>query len=144
MTRQTRASQRVRERSVRMVYDPQGEYASEWEAIRSNADKIGCSPETSAQVGSQGTGEYAPRPQAQEFVTPSGWLRYPTTMPRRDPTECNRRFPAQRAPDRNRQTLYTSTRELPLTCPLVMDHSPREVFEVMKRFAAASVQTAPG
>jgi len=46
MTRQTRYSPEVRERSVRMVCDHQGEYASEWEAIRSIADKIGCSPET--------------------------------------------------------------------------------------------------
>ena len=38
--------QEVRERAVRMVLDQQGQYASQWEAMRSIAAKIGCSPET--------------------------------------------------------------------------------------------------
>ena len=36
----------VRERAVRMVFDHQADYASEWEAMRSIAAKIGCSAET--------------------------------------------------------------------------------------------------
>ncbi len=46
MARKSRYSQEVRERSVRMVFEHGGEYASEWEAIGSIAAKIGCSAET--------------------------------------------------------------------------------------------------
>ncbi len=46
MARRSRFSQEVRERSVRMVLEHGAEYASQWEAIRSIAEKIGCSPET--------------------------------------------------------------------------------------------------
>ena len=46
MARRSRYSPEVRERSVRMVLEHQGEYASQWEAIRSVAEKIGCTAET--------------------------------------------------------------------------------------------------
>jgi len=39
-------SPEVRERGVRMVYDHQDEYESQWAAIRSIASKLGCSAET--------------------------------------------------------------------------------------------------
>ena len=39
-------SPEIRERAVRMVFDHQGEHASQYEAIRSIAQKIGCSGET--------------------------------------------------------------------------------------------------
>ena len=39
-------SAEIRERAVRMVFDHQGEHASQYEAIRSIAQKIGCSGET--------------------------------------------------------------------------------------------------
>ncbi len=39
-------SPEVRERAVRMVFDHQGEYDSQWAAIRSVAEKVGCSSET--------------------------------------------------------------------------------------------------
>ena len=45
MGRQNRFSQEVRERAVRMVAEHRSEYGSEWEAIRSIAEKIGCSAE---------------------------------------------------------------------------------------------------
>ena len=46
MARKSRYSQEVRERSVRMVFEHGSEYDSEWEAICSIAEKIGCSSET--------------------------------------------------------------------------------------------------
>jgi transposase len=39
-------STEIRERGVRMVYDHQDEYESQWAAIRSIASKLGCSAET--------------------------------------------------------------------------------------------------
>ena len=36
----------VRERAVRMVLEHQGEYESQWAAIRAIAEKLGCSAET--------------------------------------------------------------------------------------------------
>ena len=46
MARRIRYSQEVRDRAVRMVVEHEGDYASQWEAIRSIAEKIGCSPES--------------------------------------------------------------------------------------------------
>jgi transposase len=46
MSRAKEYSQEVRERAVRLVSEYEGEYASQWEAIRSIAEKIGCSPES--------------------------------------------------------------------------------------------------
>jgi transposase len=39
-------SPEVRERAVRLVQEQQGAHETQWAAIRSIADKIGCSPET--------------------------------------------------------------------------------------------------
>ena len=41
-----RFSPEVRERAVRMVFEHQGEHASQWAAIGSIAAKIGCTAET--------------------------------------------------------------------------------------------------
>ncbi|MGB0678512.1 MAG: transposase, partial [Polyangiales bacterium] len=46
MEKGKRYSQEVRERSVRMVQDQLGSHPSEWSAMRSVAEKIGCTPET--------------------------------------------------------------------------------------------------
>ncbi len=46
MAQRSRYSQEVRERAVRMVLEHEGQYASQWEAIRSIAEKIGCSAES--------------------------------------------------------------------------------------------------
>ncbi len=46
MSTQKRYSPEVRQRAVRMVFDHQSDYESQWEAIRSIAAKIGCTAET--------------------------------------------------------------------------------------------------
>jgi len=46
MGKPSRFSPEVRERAVRMVLEHGGEYATQWAAIRSIAEKLGCHPET--------------------------------------------------------------------------------------------------
>jgi transposase len=46
MNRSKRYSPEVRERAVRLVFDLQKEDQSQWAAIQSIADKIGCTHET--------------------------------------------------------------------------------------------------
>ena len=46
MARTSRFSPEVRERAVRMVLEHDNEYPTQWAAIRSIAEKIGCASET--------------------------------------------------------------------------------------------------
>ena len=46
MNKRTRFSPEVRERAVRMVFEHRSEYGSQWKAIESMAEKIGCKSET--------------------------------------------------------------------------------------------------
>ena len=46
MDRRTRYSPEVRERAVRMVFDHEGEYSSQWSAMVSISQKFGCTAET--------------------------------------------------------------------------------------------------
>lgn len=45
-TRKSRYSPEVKERAIRLVRESVEDHNSEWAAIRSIAEKIGCSPET--------------------------------------------------------------------------------------------------
>ena len=46
MNKSARYSPEVRERAVRLVFEHQGEYPSQWAAMESIAPKIGCTAET--------------------------------------------------------------------------------------------------
>ena len=46
MGKRSRYSAEVRERAVRMVFDQEGRHNSQWGAIRSIAEKLGCTAET--------------------------------------------------------------------------------------------------
>lgn len=46
MDRRTRYSPEVRERAVRMVFEHEGEYASQWSAMVLISQKFGCTTET--------------------------------------------------------------------------------------------------
>jgi transposase-like protein len=46
MNKLTRFAPEVRQRAVRLLVEHEGEYPSRWAAIKSLAEKIGCSPET--------------------------------------------------------------------------------------------------
>ena len=46
MSKSTRYSPEVRERAVRLAFEHQGEYESQWAAMGSIAGKIGCTAET--------------------------------------------------------------------------------------------------
>ena len=60
MNKLTRFAPEVRERAVRLLLEHEGEYPSRWAAIRSLAEKIGCSPETLRHWARQAEGPADP------------------------------------------------------------------------------------
>ena len=62
MTRRGRYSPEVKERAVRMVFEHESEYGSQWATILSIASKIGCTPETLRQWVRQAERDQGRRP----------------------------------------------------------------------------------
>ena len=62
MTRRGRYSPEVKERAVRMVFEHESEYGSQWATIISIATKIGCTPETLRQWVRQAERDQGRRP----------------------------------------------------------------------------------
>ena len=62
MARPSRFSPEVRERAVRMVLEHQAQHASQWAAITSIAEKIGCTAETLRSWVRQGERDAGGRP----------------------------------------------------------------------------------
>src|SRR6266704_392392 len=62
MARSSRFSPEVRERAVRMVFEHTQEHASQWAAITSIAEKIGCTAETLRSWVRQGERDAGRRP----------------------------------------------------------------------------------
>ena len=60
MGRPSRYSPEVRERAVRLVLEHEGQYDSEWSAMRSIAEKIRCNP------------EFQEAPAVSDSVSPTG------------------------------------------------------------------------
>ena len=54
MNRATRYSPEIRERAVRMVFEYQADYESQWAALNSIAAKIGCTAENNWVSGEPG------------------------------------------------------------------------------------------
>ena len=62
MARPSRFSPEVRDRAVRMVHEQQDKHASQWAAITSIAEKIGCTAETLRSWVRQGERDAGRRP----------------------------------------------------------------------------------
>jgi len=72
MTRQGRYPAQMRERAVRMVFEHQGEHATQWAATTSIAEKFGVSSETlrlSRAARETDDGPPSPRPEMAMGLT---------------------------------------------------------------------------
>jgi len=73
MARTSRFSPEVRDRAVRMVLEHAEEYGSQWAAIKSIAEKIGCAPETLRSWVRQGERAAHSRARAASIVPARRW-----------------------------------------------------------------------
>ena len=64
MNKLTRFAPEVRERAVRLLLEHEKDFPSRWSAIKSLAEKIGCSPETLRHWARQAEGAGGPAPTA--------------------------------------------------------------------------------
>jgi transposase len=62
MSKNKRYSPEVKERAVRMVFEHEAEYGSQWATICSIAEKIGCSPESLRKWAAQAERDQGRRP----------------------------------------------------------------------------------
>ena len=63
MTRPSRYAPEVKERAVRMVREHEAEHGSQWSAIRSMAEKLGCTAETLRRWVRQDERDHGRRPR---------------------------------------------------------------------------------
>jgi transposase len=73
MKKPTQYSPEVRERAVRMVFDHAEEYDSQWAAIQSIAEKIGCSSETLRNWLRQSERDHGSRPGVTSGCACRSW-----------------------------------------------------------------------
>jgi transposase len=69
MARPSRFSPEVRDRAVRMVLEQQDKHESQWAAITSITEKIGCTAETLRKWVRQAERDQGVRPEDVEFAT---------------------------------------------------------------------------
>jgi len=99
MGRPSRFSPEVRERAVRMVLEHQGEHESQWAAIRSIGEKIGCTSETLRKWVRQAERDAGRRPRIS-LRRSSTADRSDGVVPRRPPRDVRGRADLQGAADR--------------------------------------------
>ena len=87
MNKSTRYSPEVRERAVRLVFEHQGDHASQWAALISIASKIGCTPARALEGVPLGVKDLQ---DAEGLVTSQGSLPFKDHVAPRDSTQVAR------------------------------------------------------
>src|SRR5215831_3233794 len=91
MTRPSRFSPEVRERAVRMVVEHEAAHDSQWAAITSIAEKIGCTAETLRKWVRQAERDLGTRPglttEERQRLKQLEWENFELRRGQRDPEE---------------------------------------------------------